>query len=135
MAEKWVAVFAPGADPATSEPVSLASYDDANPDIRRFDPDALAAKGYSVVYLDSDPRGKVWKGDKGTFEPPPPKRVVPATEFIRQFTPEQFVALLDSKDASVRMFVFLLGRMDDVSLDDPLTVAALDAVGDTRARV
>lgn len=79
----------------------------------------LAAAGYSVITLASNPTGQVWNPSTRTFSaPPPPPPVIDPWVFVQRFTPQEFAAIEASTDPVVRQFLLMLQVAKTINLSD-----------------
>lgn len=112
----WYAVFAAGASPSTSDPVSTGTV---------IDETALTASGMTWLTLPGDPMGLVWQRSTQSFVAAATSITLAPVQFMALFTLAERIAIRTSSDPVVQDFVWQTNNADSITLSDPIVMNGL----------
>lgn len=112
----WYAVFAAGASPSSSDPVSTGTV---------IDEAALTAAGMTYMTLPGDPTGMVWQQTSQSFVAPAASITLDAVGFMALFTQAERIAIRTSVDPVVQDFVWQTNNASTVTLSNPVVINGL----------
>ncbi|KXU82454.1 hypothetical protein CI15_33530 [Paraburkholderia monticola] len=112
----WYAIFAAGATPANSDPVSTGTV---------IDPAALQAADMTSIQLSGDPAGLVWQRSTQTFVAPFVVTTLSTVEFMALFSQAERVGIRTSTDPAIQDFVWQTNNARTITLSDPVVVNGL----------
>lgn len=112
----WYAVFAAGASPSSTDPISTGTV---------IDEAALSAAGMSYLTLPADPTGQVWNQSTQEFVAPTVVITLDKVGFMALFTLAERTAIRTSTDPVIQDFVWQTNNASSVTLNDPIVVNGL----------